>query len=367
MAMEAVEDYTEGNISITPDYIYEDPGSFCEKSSVREFAKYFLTLIYCCVFFLGITGNGLVVLIYIHYKKMKTMTDVYLLNLAIADILFLLTLPFWAIAASHHWVFKTATCKIVTSMYRINFYSGMLLLACISVDRYIAIVQAMKAQNYKPKRFFYSKLICLGVWLLAIALSIPEFMYSTETSSIVFGAGTSVKSCTMVYPSDLSQSLKVSVLILRLTMGFGIPVVVMICCYAVVIKTLLQAKSFEKHKALKVIFSVMAVFVLSQLPYNSILVLQTLDAANLTAPDCDMAKKIDIATQVTQSMAFLHSCLNPFLYVFIGVRFRHDVLKMLKKLGCISQANWAKYIKSEWSVKRYSGILETRSSGTLSL
>nr|XP_033788736.1 C-C chemokine receptor type 9 [Geotrypetes seraphini] len=365
--MEEVEDYIADNTSAAIDYTYENLGSFCEKSNVREFAKYFLTVIYCCIFFLGIIGNSLVVLIYKQFRRMKTMTDMYLFNLAIADILFLLTLPFWAIAASYHWIFKTATCKIVTTMYRINFYSCMLLLACISVDRYIAIVQAMKAHNYKPKRFFYSKLVCLCVWLFAIALSVPEFIYSTEIPSFAMGNDTSVMRCTMVYPSDVSHTLKMSVLILRLTMGFAIPVIVMICCYAVVIRTLLQAKSFEKHKALKVIFSIIAVFVFSQLPYNSIIVLKTLDAASLTASDCDTIKKIDIATQVTQGLAFLHSCLNPFLYVFIGVRFRRDVFKILKSSGCISHGTWAKYMRSEWSAKRCSDILETRSSGTLSL
>ncbi|XP_030063893.1 C-C chemokine receptor type 9 [Microcaecilia unicolor] len=361
--MEVTEDYTIDNISD----LYEDLGSFCDKSSVREFAKYFLTVIYCCIFFVGIIGNSLVVLVYIQFRRMKTMTDMYLLNLAVADILFLFTLPFWAITASYHWIFKTATCKIVTSMYRINFYSCMLLLACISVDRYIAIVRAMKSQNYKPQRFFYSKLVCLCVWLFAIALSIPELLYSTEIPSFAMGNDTTIKLCTIVYPSDVSQTLKMSVLILRLAMGFAIPAVVMICCYTVVIRTLLQARSFEKFKALKVIFSVVAVFVLSQLPYNSILVLKTLEAANLTAPDCDTSKKIDIAGQVTQGLAFLHSCLNPFLYMFVGVRFRHDVFKILKSFGCISHTTWAKYMRSEWNAKRCSDILETKSSGTLSL
>ncbi|XP_014397870.1 PREDICTED: uncharacterized protein LOC106726663 [Myotis brandtii] len=71
------------------------------------------------------------------------MTDVYLLNMALADILFVLTLPFWAVThATGQWVFSSALCKLVRGVYAVNFHCGMLLLACISLDRYVAIVQA---------------------------------------------------------------------------------------------------------------------------------------------------------------------------------------------------------------------------------
>ncbi|KAM4689583.1 C-C chemokine receptor type 9 [Discoglossus pictus] len=342
------------------DYVVLDPGSFCDKHLVREFAAYFLPPIYWCVFFLGLFGNGLVIFIYVYYRRIKTVTDTYLINLAIADLHFLTTLPFWAISASRDWVFRTALCKIVNSMYTINVYSGMLLLACISIDRYIAIVQATKAQKHRTKRLLFSKLVCFAVWTLAIGLSLPEIVYS------VVKVETYSKSCTISYPSELSRSLKVVVLCLKVTVAFCIPFMVMIFCYTMIIPTLIQAKSFQKHKALKVIFAVLTVFVLSQLPYNSILVVRAWDAANATVSDCATSSNIDIAYKVTQSIAFLHCCMNPFIYVFVGVRFRNDLFRILKKFSCISENQWATGLRVDHNTKQLSEMLETK-MGTLSL
>ncbi|KAF0875100.1 CCR9 protein, partial [Crocuta crocuta] len=130
------------------------------------------------VFFVGTLGNSLVILVYWYCTRVKTMTDTFLLNLAIADLLFLVTLPFWAIAAADQWRFHTFLCKVVNSMYKMNFYSCVLLITCISVDRYIAIAQATKAQTWRQKRLVYSKMVCLAVWVLAATLCIPEILYS---------------------------------------------------------------------------------------------------------------------------------------------------------------------------------------------
>ncbi|XP_066543439.1 C-C chemokine receptor type 9 [Amia ocellicauda] len=305
-------------------------GGMCDKSFVREFRGYYEPPLYWIICLLGAVGNLLVVGIYAHFKnRLKTMTDVYLLNLAIADLLFLFTLPFWAADSTSGWIFGTGMCKIVSGIYKINFFSSMLLLTCISVDRYYAIVRATKTQNTKAKQLFYSKLVCVVVWLLAICLSVPEFYFAEEKNNL----------CKMVYPSTDSNNTKILVLAIQISMGFCFPLAVMLFCYTVIVQTLLQAKNFEKHKALKVILAVVTVFVLSQFPYNGILVVKAIDAANVTITDCDMSNRFDIAHQIMQSLAYMHSCLNPFLYAFIGVRFRNDLLKILKLFGCLRQNN----------------------------
>ena len=80
---------------------------------------------------------------------------------------------------------------------------------------------------------------------------------------------------------------------------------------------------------------------------------------------CALSIKIDICFQVTQTVAFFHSCLNPVLYVFVGERFRRDLVKTLKNLGCISQAQWVSFTRREGSLKLSSMLLET-TSGALS-
>ncbi|KAM3860353.1 C-C chemokine receptor type 9-like [Diretmus argenteus] len=311
----------------TDDYDSESTEStgMCDKKWVRWFRGQYEPPLFWMIFILGALGNLMVVWIYITVRnRLKTMTDVYLLNLAVADLLFLGTLPFWAVDATLGWQFGIGLCKVVSAVYKINFFSSMLLLTCISVDRYIAIVQVTKAQNLKKKRLFYSKVVCLCVWLVSILLALPEFIFAmvkTDSNNQSF--------CVMVYLNNWNNRTKILVLSLQICMGFCLPLVVMMFCYSVIIRTLLQARSFEKHKALRVIFAVVAVFVLSQLPHNGILVMEAAQAANTTIIDCDIVKRFDVVGQIAKTLAYTHACLNPFLYVFIGVRFRQDISRIL--------------------------------------
>lgn len=303
----------------------------CDSSSVLSFRRQYEPPLFWIIFILGAVGNLLVVWIYTTMRnRLKTMTDVYLLNLAVADLLFLCTLPFWAVEAIKYWDFGVALCKIVLAVYKINFFSSMLLLTCISVDRYISIVQVTKAQNTKKQRLFYSKLICLIVWMVSTLLALPEFIYAQVKTS-----PGDQSFCTLVYWNNNENRIKILVLSIQICMGFWLPLMVMIFCYSVVIRTLLQAKNFQKHKALRVIFAVVFVFVLSQLPFNSLLILEAMQAANTTMTNCGTRISLKLAEQIAKSLAYTHACLNPFLYAFIGVRFRQDLLRIARTCaGC---------------------------------
>ncbi|XP_036617530.1 C-C chemokine receptor type 9 [Trichosurus vulpecula] len=338
------------------DYTVSGFTDICMKAGVRQLARYFLPPLYWLVFVVGTLGNGLVVIMYWGCTRVKTMTDMFLLNLAIADLLFLFTLPFWAIDASSQWKFGTSMCKVVNATYKMNFYSYMLLIMCISIDRYIVIAQAMKAHRWRQKCLLYSKTVCSAIWVMALTLCIPECLYSqskTQSDNTI---------CTMVYPS---VELKAILSMLRFILGFFLPLTVMTGCYTIVIYTLVQAKKSSKHRALKVTVLVLIVFVLSQFPYNIIILVQTIDAYKMFIVDCDISTYIDICFQVTQTIAYFHSCLNPVLYVFVGKKFRQDLVKTLRKLGCISQAQWVSFSRREGSPGLSSMMVET-TSGPLS-
>lgn len=328
----------------------------CDMSSVREFRSQYEPPLYWLIVMLGAIGNLLVVWIYLYFhNRLKTMTDMYLVNLAIADLLFLATLPFWATDAVHGWTYGTPACKLVSAIYKINFFSSMLLLTCISVDRYVAIVQATKFKNSKRERLFQSKLVCMGVWVLAAALSLPEFIFAKAKETHEGDTN-----CVMVFWFNQNNHTKILVLFIQICMGFCLPLLVMIFCYTVIIHTLLQSKNFAKHKALRVILAVVAVFVLTQMPYNSVLVVDAAQAANTTITDCEEVKRFSNISQVLKSLAYTHSCLNPILYVFIGVRFRDDLFKMLQSCGCCRRYG-------QHSITKRSSTSETETTPALSL
>ncbi|KPP75647.1 C-C chemokine receptor type 9-like [Scleropages formosus] len=333
----------------------------CDKASVREFRRQYEPPLYWFIVILGAIGNLLVVWIYVHFRnRLKTMTDVYLLNLAIADLLFLGTLPFWATDAAYGWTFGTGLCKVVSAIYKVNFFSSMLLLTCISLDRYVAVVQATKVQNSKRKRVIQSKVMCVGVWVIALVLATPELLFAQVKDTF---EGNNF--CAMVFWNNYNNRIKILVLSLQICIGFCLPFLVMLFCYTIIIRTLLQTKNFEKHKAMRVIFAVVAVFVISQLPYNSVLVVEATQAANITMTDCDKVLRFDIASQVLKSLAYIHSCLNPFLYAFIGVRFRKDLVKVFQSICCCF--SFGKLSKLSGGSKRPSVMSDTETTPALSL
>ncbi|XP_037537885.1 C-C chemokine receptor type 9a [Nematolebias whitei] len=318
----------------TEDYDYNYNDNFtslmCDRESVRVFRSQYEPPLFWIITIVGGVGNLAVVWIYLNVRKrLKTMTDMYLLNLAVADLLFLVTLPLWAAEASYSWIFGHTLCKINSALYKVNLFSSMLLLTCISVDRYIVIVQSTKAQNSQMERRRCSRLVCAAVWLVALLLATPELVFSMPTSV------ESKYYCRMVFPAYLGNRAKILVLSLQVSMGFFLPFIVMAYCYSVIGFTLLNTRNFEKHKAMRVILAVVVAFVVSQLPYNSMLVMETAQAFNLTETDCEKVKAMDKMEQVLKSVAYMHACLNPFLYVFVGVRFHRDLKQLLHCCYCL--------------------------------
>ncbi|XP_062993841.1 C-C chemokine receptor type 7 [Elgaria multicarinata webbii] len=322
-------DYKDAYSNDTFDY--SDFEEVCRKDEIRRFRATFLPTIYSLVCFVGLAGNGLVMLTYIYFKRLKTMTDIYLLNLALADILFLLTLPFWAVSAAKYWVFKEFACKAVHCICQMSFFSGMLLLLSISIDRYFAIVQAPSAHRLRSQRMLASKVTCLSIWILAFILSVPEAVHRG-----VYESDSQKPRCTLKTNNLLEFSTALR--LCQMLFGFLVPLLVMTFCYWIIIRTLLQARSFEKNRAIKVLIAVMVAFVIFQLPYNSIILAETISSFNNTTGQCEAIKRLDVANDVTYSLACFRCCLNPFLYAFIGIKFRNDVLRLLKDLGCLSQA-----------------------------
>ncbi|KAM9665310.1 C-C chemokine receptor type 6 isoform 1-T2 [Trichechus inunguis] len=312
------------------EYSVDGETSPCSLGEVRKFSSLFVPIAYALICIFGLLGNILVVITFAFYKKAKSMTDVYLLNMAIADILFVLTLPFWAVNhASGAWYFSNVMCKLTKGIYAINFNCGMLLLTCISLDRYIAIVQATKSFRLRSKTLAHNKVICFAVWVVSIIISSSTFIFSQKYSM------QGVDVCEPKYHNVLEPiKWKLLMLVLQLIFGFFIPLMFMIFCYTFIVKTLVQAQNSKRHKAIRVIIAVVLVFLVCQTPHNMVL-LVTAVTMGRTDRACSSEKLIGYTKTITEVLAFLHCCLNPVLYAFIGQKFRNYFLKIMKDLWCV--------------------------------
>ncbi|XP_059391035.1 atypical chemokine receptor 4-like [Carassius carassius] len=331
--------YEHDNSSNHSDYDYNDFADFhtvCDKQEVRSFAGVFLPVIYTLALILGMAGNSLVVLVYLSHKHLRTLTDVFILNLAFADLLLLFTLPFWAADAVNGWEIGTAACKITSALYTTNFSCSMLLMACISIDRYralargSAIANAPARNNARRQRI----IMCLLVWGLAIILGLPDmvfYMVKTQHSS-------GRNACRAVYPHSMAREAKATLEILEVSLSFLLPFLVMMFCYCRVGIVLSQAatagvRGGRRWRAFRVLIAVLGVFLLTQLPYNVVKLVRALDVIYILVTECEMSKNLDRANQITESLALTHCCLNPVLYVFIGSSFKMHILKLAKHCG----------------------------------
>nr|XP_006008392.2 PREDICTED: C-X-C chemokine receptor type 1-like [Latimeria chalumnae] len=289
-----------------------------------------VVVIYSLVFILSLAGNSLVVLVIRCSKNLRSSTDIYLLNLAIADLLFAFILPFWAVYNKNQWIFGEFMCKAISVLREVNFYSGILLLVCISIDRYLAIVHATQSINHKRHLVKY---VCIVIWIFALLLSLPIILFRS-----VFNSPSSGRLiCSENAGAEATSSLRNVIRFLRHTLGFFFPLVVMLFCYGSTIKTLLQTRSGQKHKAMKIIFAVVLVFLICWLPYNVSIFFDTLMRTQVINETCSMRDHVDNVLIWTEILSFMHCCINPILYAFIGQKFRHSLLKIMANYGLISK------------------------------
>lgn len=330
----------------------QDPCEMRNNSAVYN-VKYILQVyVHSLICIVGFVGNILVILTYAFYKRTKSMTDVYLLNVAIADVLFVLALPLIIFSEQNGWALGNWSCKLLRGIYSINLYSGMLLLACISFDRYLAIVQARRSFRFRSSMLVYSYIICAGVWLLALLLTLPNFIfyqrYKVSDMEFIFVDPAESTKETLLNPqkeqfvcfflftdNDTAKFVKALVPSSQVAVGFCLPLLVMGFCYSSVLFTLLRAKNFQRHKAVRVVLTVVLVFIACHLPYNAALLYDIIYMFSFL--ECSEHDRMQLLLILTESLAYLHCCLNPLLYAFIGVKFRNHFRKVVEDLWCLGK------------------------------
>lgn len=316
----------------------------CGRSLSSDFNKIFLPTVYGIIFVLGIIGNGLVVIVMGYQKKVKTMTDKYRLHLSVADLLFVITLPFWAVDAAKNWYFGGFLCVSVHMIYTVNLYSSVLILAFISLDRYLAVVRATNSQA--TRKLLASRVIYVGVWLPAAILTVPDLVFARvqniDSSVITNGSmetGVSKTICQRSYPVDTYLTWTVVFRFQHILVGFILPGLVILICYCIIIAKLSQGTKGQtlKKKALKTTVILILCFFSCWLPYCIGIFLDTLMMLNVFSPSCQLQHSVEKWISITEALAYFHCCLNPILYAFLGVKFKKSARSALTASSRSSQ------------------------------
>ncbi|KAJ8282310.1 hypothetical protein COCON_G00048290 [Conger conger] len=315
---EVVFDFSDENTSGSGEYEYYFPEP-CVHRRRSDFQRIFLPTVFGIIFVLGVVGNVLVVAVMGYQKKSKNMTDKYRLHLSVADLLFVLTLPFWAVDAATSWYFGHFLCVAVHMIYTVNLYSSVLILAFISLDRYLAVVRATNSQA--PRRLLAERIIYVGVWLPAVLLTVPDLMFANASDG---------RSCQRIYPDGSKSIWRAIFQFQHIFVGFVIPGLIILTCYCIIISKLSQgSKGQLKRRALKTTVILIICFFSCWLPYCAGIFVDTLMLLNVISHNCTLEESLLTWISITEALAYFHCCLNPILYAFLGVKFKKSARSAL--------------------------------------
>ncbi|KAF5903996.1 C-C chemokine receptor type 5-like, partial [Clarias magur] len=318
------------NITSTEDYLdyfnlipHDGKFQICTNTHVLNFSRVFLPILYSIVFIVGFIGNSLVLCVLVKYHKTFNMSDLCLFNLALSDLLFLFSLPFWAQYASvTEWTFGSFMCHAVTALYMLGFYGSIFFMILMTVDRYAVIVHPYMSLFTKYRSVGASMAIAMFMWALSLAASLPTIIFSQMKND------SDVYMCRVEYPQGTAWKAfsYMELNVLRLI----IPLSVMVFCYSRIIPVLMAMTSQKKHRVVRLMLVLVIVFFLFWTPYNIVIFLMFLHHLGYMQ-SCQWNQDLNMAMQWVETIAFSHCCLNPIIYAFVGQKFRKLFLNVLKE------------------------------------
>ncbi|KAL1771114.1 fMet-Leu-Phe receptor [Sigmodon hispidus] len=291
----------------------------------------FSYLMLAVTFILGVLGNGLVIWV-AGFRMARTVTTISYLNLAIADFCFTSTLPFLIVskAMGGQWPFGWFMCKFIYTIVDINLFGSVFLIAVIALDRCICVLHPVWAQNHRTVSL--AKKVIIGTWICAFLLTLPVIIRVTTVPNSPEPGKTACTFDFSPWTTDPVEKKKVAITmrtirgIIRFIIGFSTPMSIVAVCYGLIATKMHSQGLIKSSRPLRVLSFVVAAFFLCWCPYQIVALIVTIRIGERLNR---MAQGIKIAVNVTSSVAFFNSCLNPLLYVFMGQNFRERLIQSL--------------------------------------
>ncbi|XP_061110370.1 kappa-type opioid receptor-like [Conger conger] len=287
-----------------------------------------ITAVYSVVFVVGFVGNCLVMYVVIRYTKMKTATNIYIFNLALADALLTSTMPLqsaWNLLDS--WPFGETLCKLCVSVDYYNMFASVLTLTAMSVDRYVAVCHPVRALEFRTP--LCATAANVAVWVLSSAAGIPALLLGgTETAN-----GTTT--CALRFP-DPYEFWDAAVNVCVFVLGLVLPLLVMAGCYARLVQRLRGARALSRargrgrgrglRRVTRLVLALVCVFVACWTPIHAFALARALGSVPDSPP-------VAAAYYACVALGYANSCLNPLLYAVLDQNFRRRFRHFCRPAG----------------------------------
>ncbi|KAG9488130.1 proteinase-activated receptor 2 [Eleutherodactylus coqui] len=292
---------------------------FATKVLTGGLTRVFLPVIYIIVFIIGLPSNVIALWIFFSRTKKKHPAVIYMANLALADLMFIIWIP---LKISYHlngnnWIYGEAMCKVLVGFFYGNMYCSILFITCLSVQRYWVIVNPISHTRKKTK---IALIISVAIWIIIALSTIPLYL----VSQTVYVTNINITVCHDVLPLEV---LATDMFRYFLSVAIGLfffPATLMLVAYAFMIKTLNdsitdEAISKKRRRAIGLIVTVLVMCLVCFLPSNILLLV------NYATIKETHVGNVYAYYIVALCLSALNSCIDPFVYYFVSKDFREHV------------------------------------------
>lgn len=319
------------------------------------YKRILLPVTYSLVFLLGLSLNGVLLwCVCGRTRRSRSGTVVYMTNLAVADLLYVLSLPplIIADAMGGMWPFGNILCKTVRYFFFANLHCSMLFLTCVSVHRFLGVCFPIAAVRLRTRK---RAVFASGfVWVLANALILPTPVFAhtgvIDNMTVCFE---------MTNPGDFEVYFPYGLFLA--VVGFLLPFMIVITCYCSMIKSLccraahrtLNVKTVRmRKKSLYTLLIVCLVFVVCFLPYHIARTVYLFVRVYMPG-NCPLLNVVLISFKVWKPVVSFNCCANPLLYFWASDRNRRELRAWLWKRRARVQPSVS--LVDEDSTKRSTG------------
>lgn len=305
---------TSNTNNTSRDAYYVD--DYVAKYLTGKLMTVFLALVYIVVFIIGLPSNAMALWVFFFRTKKKHPAVIYMANLALADLLFVIWFP---LKIAYHingnnWIYGEGLCKVLVGFFYGNMYCSILFMTCLSVQRYWVIVNPIVHSRKKSE---IAVGISTSIWILIFLGTIPLFL----VEQTLYIPALNITTCHDVLPDELLAHDMFNYF-LSLAIGvFLFPAILTSVAYILMIKTLNASITDvtigkKRKRAIKLIITVLSMYLICFLPSNVLLVahyaqIKNYDSSNLYA--CYI---------VALCLSTINSCIDPFVYYFVSKDFR---------------------------------------------
>lgn len=283
----------------------------------------FVPTVYTLVFIVSVPLNFVAMLMFVCRIRPRRPAVIYMLNLACADLLFALFLPF-KIAYHYHgndWIYGSFMCRVVTAAFYCNMNCSVLLIMCISIDRFLAVVYPINSLTWRSPQT--ASAVCIAMWLLALG-GVSPLLVSGQT---IYLSDLGITTCHDVQDEENLQAYYLYFFPIYSSVFFFIPLIATVVCYVRIIQALTEVSvenRSRKTRAVVMVVVVLVVFVVCFTPTNIILMVHYVQMSHESSDSSYQAYLLSMC------VGSLSCCLDPVLYYFGSSQCQKQVATLLR-------------------------------------